>query len=131
MAFNMLTTPVAYISSWLLDPFAVNVKDSTPGTDRTELKFYCYYQFGYATGSRSDAQRPATRLRGYLYAIYSVGPIATERPPWIRDMMIGTRDPVALASYAGQVYDPSNGTISWGRIIRTNKGYTTADEFKL
>ena len=63
MSYNRLTTPVAYITSWLLDPFAVNVKDITPGTDRTELKFYCYYQFGYPTNCRSDPDRVFARKR--------------------------------------------------------------------
>ena len=131
MSYNRLTTPVAYITSWLLDPFAVNVKDITPGTDRTELKFYCYYQFGYPTNCRSDPDRVFARKRSYLYGIYSVGPIATERDPWLGKMVMGSNDPATLKSYAGQIYDPSNGSISWGRIIRTNKGYMSGDELKL
>lgn len=127
-AYNRLTTPVAYITSWLLDPFAVNVKDITPGTDRTELKFYCYYQFGYPTKCRSDADRVIAKQRGYLYGIYSVGPVATERAPWLGAMVKGSNNAATLESYSGQIYDPSNGTRSWGRIIRTNKGYMTSSE---
>jgi type II secretory pathway pseudopilin PulG len=118
--YRQLTTPVAYITSWLNDPFAkwarVTPGDTRPS--REEMKYYHYENFvvDRAAGA-TIAGRPEAFGRGSLY---SIGPTALESTPWIANML-GFGGPAAL----GNIYDPTNGTVSVGKIFRTNKGILT------
>lgn len=143
VAYSRMTTPTAYMTSVTSDPFAIFVKDINPNTNRDELKYYYYTNtkvFEYPTApkyqkSRNWPKRDAGAARGYTFGLYSVGPTATERSPFAEDMPAGpgtypnqTSTPYTSDDLMGMLYDPTNGTVSVGRIARTNKGIMGANE---
>jgi len=112
VAYSLLTTPIAYITTAPSDPFLVT-KDTNIRLSLYEFRT-C---FGFTTGTWANL-----KLRGFRWAVNSIGPYV------VRD----TGDPAMNAvlnatSPAAQtfVYDPTNGTKSKGFIIRTNKGEYT------
>ncbi|MBM3335447.1 hypothetical protein FJY63_12365, partial [Candidatus Sumerlaeota bacterium] len=128
--YRQLTTPVAYITSWLSDPFARFPKIDTDGrSSREEMAYYVYQNYvpDRAAGSPTLAIQRAF-ARGYIWGFYSVGPIPMSITPWFSEMLGRT---VPVADSLGCIYDPTNGTVSRGRIHRTNKGILTASELAL
>ena len=126
--FNQLTTPIAYMTGWLSDPFG---KFPPEGIQREESKFYYYETYlddvyperGQAGDGYHDAH-----ARGYVWAAYSVGPLGLEEIPWLPWMLQGTDGGYTLDFAMGGVYDSTNGTKSKGKIYRTNKGELTGGE---
>ena len=59
--------------------------------------------------------------------LYSLGPTGVEGQPWIEDMLIGGNNATAFPTgrMIDNIYDPTNGTVSRGKIYRTNKGLLT------
>jgi prepilin-type N-terminal cleavage/methylation domain-containing protein len=113
-AHAKLTTPIAYLSSFLMDPFYV---ESSQGTRMGRV-----YEFrSHNDFSATDYAR--CRLRGYIWGVNSIGPVTVRRTsdndPSMQDVLRGIAP--------GFVYDPTNGTVSKGFIIRTNKGEYTFD----
>jgi hypothetical protein len=127
----LFITPVAYMTSYLSDPFALHTKDINGTTRRDEQKFY-YYCNSYipAGGARNAAKRNAAKRSGYTYGFFSMGPVAVEHPPYPEDLLQGapSNNAAQVALFCGRLYDPTNGTVSDGRIVRTNKGYYTGAE---
>jgi len=120
-AYKFLTTPVAYISSLPTDPFVNEQKTrDTGGGYRTEGNFYYLNCFVHGTtnGWGGDVMMDFLNSKGYTYYQSSVGPSRTEDAPWPEDMLSGGATPLNLTN----MYDPTNGTVSHGRIARTNKG---------
>jgi prepilin-type N-terminal cleavage/methylation domain-containing protein len=119
--FVQLTTPVAYITSWLRDPFG---SFPAEGEAREESKFYFYQTFipGTFQTVATDVME-ADYAAGYTWVIYSVGPKRTEEEPWAPQILVGMWYTVDVAT--GGVYDASNGTVSKGKLYRTNKGELT------
>lgn len=139
ITWSRLTTPTSYITSVASDPFAIYVKDINPGTDRSELKYYYYTctkvtTFPNGNTSRNAPKRNAAAGRGYNWGLYSVGPMGTERAPFCEDMTAGPGSyPGGTTNYTpgdlmSMLYDPTNGSVSWGRIARTNKGVMEGGE---
>ncbi|MCX7011974.1 MAG: hypothetical protein NTW86_05305 [Candidatus Sumerlaeota bacterium] len=65
--------------------------------------------------------------RGVTWALYSIGPARRVQPPGgggnIQQFMARDPDvPPLTAKYPGRAYDPTNGTESFGWIIRSNMG---------
>ncbi|MBN1518035.1 prepilin-type N-terminal cleavage/methylation domain-containing protein [Candidatus Sumerlaeota bacterium] len=122
--YIQLTTPIAYISTFFPDVFV----DKSTATDqygvfRPELQYYHYDQFQLPRAD--DAQDAGWHQGGYdngfIWSLYSVGPQHFEGTPWVPDMY----DPYSSAIYPekiANIYDPTNGTVSHGKIYRTNKG---------
>jgi prepilin-type N-terminal cleavage/methylation domain-containing protein len=122
--YALLTTPVAYLSSFIHDPFPAQAGVSDEqGVYRDEGKFYFYVNYVKfpAGGSRETAWCEPLRARGYLWSVYSCGPARVESQPWIEVMLLNPDAPESL----GNVYDATNGTVSRGKIYRTNKGVLT------
>jgi type II secretion system protein G len=103
--FYDLTTPVAYITSLPRDPFSDNVKSVDPNDSRVAA-FYVM-----ASGSDNN---PVVGLRVPCYSLISIGP---DR----RDNASG-QDKFPLNT-SFNVYDPTNGTISDGDIMRLGGNY--------
>ena len=124
--YRQLTTPIAYITSWLNDPFGRWPKGDERISSRAEMAYYAYVNFlpERAAGSPSAGTREAF-ARGYVWSLYSVGPMAMTVSPWIAEMLGRT---APLADSLGNIYDPTNGTVSKGQIYRTNKGILTGGE---
>lgn len=105
--WNQLTTPVAYITKYPLDPF--------------QHPPYC---FDYGLYSNRPTQ---SAIYGYIragitYVFLSIGPDKTLDYNWSISGETGYDLNQQIIEWS---YDPTNGTISRGDIIRTNKGFSS------
>jgi len=113
-AYNRFTTPVAYITSVPRDPFSVNVNvyNITSGAYKgSSLDHYEYQHCEVLARMRQFYGK------GYVWYLRSVGPDRVVGAPMIHDMVVN-KNPA-------NVYDPTNGTVSYGEIHLTNKGFYT------
>ena len=126
-----LTTPVAYLSTvGFIDPFAL-YKENDPlvGTS-----FYSYHRVlawpyppnlprnNWPPEESTDAALPNGNpgaLRKYgQWRLISIGPDRVYLPPgWQQVYSSGRRD--LVYQMVETLYDPTNGTVSWGNISRT------------
>ena len=121
-AQSKLTTPIAYITSVPPDPFR-NVgwlgADWGIPASYEAMPFYLYtnYNCKYLNARMQTADR-----MGYVWSLQSVGPSRKGAGTMVK-VLIG--EVSTLPWQTTSAYDPSNGTVSWGWIIRTNKGIFT------
>jgi len=101
-AQSKLTTPIAYMTTILRDPFLERRFDPA---NRWE---YVYHDYTCHNG----AKFALAKAMGYTFGIMSRGP-GLEGPGGMQAIITGSN---------GCAYDPTNGTVSYGSIIRTNKG---------
>jgi len=121
-----LTTPVAYTTGFLYDPFVgqgrFNRQSGGNTVLATGLKGKLYQYETYGAPCLPALYREANAM-GYNWSIYSNGP-ARLYNGIIQKILIGDiagEEPRKTVS----AYDPTNGTISMGWIIRTDKGIFT------
>lgn len=121
--FAWVTTPVAYITSVPMDPFA-------KGKERDELDGgrpnWDTYDMVTWNGNRNDDPwtfSHAWRCNGF-------GPDYTNQYGGGRNSFNGVNLGGTYATFPNYVYDPTNGTVSWGDVIRvgprvptTTRGY--------
>jgi prepilin-type N-terminal cleavage/methylation domain-containing protein len=114
-----LTTPIAYISSVIYDVF-----QSDRGKDRNGDNYNPWGQRGVFHYSGTPWFKDADLLntRGLGYAWISMGPnkiwdFSLETPYWTSSI-----NNAAMWEGPQILYDPSNGTTSYGDIRATNKG---------
>jgi len=108
--WKQLSTPVAYMTSFPTDPFTSAGGAIAEGGVYRPYRGYWYWN--YQEEVSSEAQIAGN---GYLYVIRSWGPIKEGRSPWEYEIL---RNELAV-----NIYDSTNGTVSWGFIMRTNKGF--------
>lgn len=109
-----LTTPVAYMSSIAKDPFGDGWVDvSVLGSTAVDVKYKTYDLLTFNDPDAFETlvyKSDLVVLKGFpesmLWILASQGPDGT----------------VGLHTAVGLVYDPSNGTVSEGDIIRTGPG---------
>jgi prepilin-type N-terminal cleavage/methylation domain-containing protein len=97
-----MTTPVAYLTSIPLDPFGGTKEPDDPYAQMNVSRDYWYWTEAWALRQGSYAK----------WALYSKGPDrrwAFTGPPGVLEV----DDPYTYA------YDPTNGTVSIGNIVRT------------
>jgi len=125
--YQQLTTPVSYMSSFLSDPFGKFPKGSSGVTNREEMKFYFLDTFIWSPYQPSGFKsiNEINLSKGFVWDVYSVGPQGVEDPPWIPYMLADPKGTNALQN----VYDSTNGTMSRGKIYRTNKGIVDGSTF--
>jgi len=118
-SFSMLTTPVAYMTSIIYSVFPSKNRPHGSEIGRPEL-------YAYDGKSSSDGR---TRFGPYwepeLTAIGLYYFIVTAGPDLFTDFNYGTAELIGIdqrTGYTSMVYDPTNGTISGGDVIATNKG---------
>jgi len=114
---SYLTTPVAYLTS--LPPDVFIVKGRVRGGAFEMYEYTPWYTTFYCP--TQGAWLDITKSKGYVWVMYSLGPARQANSVGIVNMLNGTytiTDPTQNA-YS---YDPSNGTVSLGWIVRTNKG---------
>jgi prepilin-type N-terminal cleavage/methylation domain-containing protein len=108
-----LTTPISYISSYPLDPFYVynaplDINNANLGKNPNPVRaFYEYSNSKYASSDPTTIQVFQKAYGGYR--IWSGGPDHVRRDIYLR----------TPATNSMRVYDPTNGTTSWGDIWRT------------
>jgi prepilin-type N-terminal cleavage/methylation domain-containing protein len=116
---SKLTTPIAYITSILFDPFRDRRQDPGFGSST----FYIYHNF-YPPPARTLVVGGGTldhvyirriAARGAVWHIYSVGPDGDHRN--------GFPNNSSVREYLA--YDPSNGSVSPGNINRWGPGNVT------
>ena len=129
-AWNQITTPVGYIGSIPNDPFALDSYVQINANGVEERRFEPMFQYNV---NRAMSPEPATIIaerftdalaQGYYWDMYSHGPTRIGTMPWPMHMFswaINKRDDYT----PNNIYDASNGTISHGMIIRSNKGHYT------
>ena len=106
-AQSCLTTPIGYLSGFVLDPFR---RRTGGGADRHGLFVYQ----SYLAEAGLDEYLDRVRARDFCWSLLGNGPVAGEYESIVR-LLSGEGDPATI-------YDPTNGAISEGYIVRTNKG---------
>ncbi|OPZ20360.1 MAG: Type II secretion system protein G precursor [candidate division BRC1 bacterium ADurb.BinA364] len=113
LAYSKMTTPVAYMTSFPRDPFQFGAQNNV----REEAEFQFQTSHSYST---NNWEKP--RYRGYFWVINSLGPALGRTGPTILGVLRGKTNVNQTF-----VYDGTNGTVSMGFIIRTNKGEYVVD----
>ena len=120
IAWQFLTTPVAYISSIPIDPFA----RAPSGLQLAGSTILVHYVFNTnANPNERFGTLGAMREAGFTWYMYSPGPALTEsRVPWPDHLLAATSPNYNAYEPKERVYNASNGTLSAGWIIRSNQG---------
>ena len=125
LAYQALTTPVAFMTSIPRDPFTEKGSKGSKGQDDHRVVF----KYMRIT-EKTNRGNTLCREKGYGWILGSLGPSMRLTPP--SDPTAGSTSPrsiVAGLSAGIWVYDSSNGTMSFGQIIRTSKGAYTGAEW--
>ncbi|MEO8377675.1 MAG: prepilin-type N-terminal cleavage/methylation domain-containing protein [Candidatus Sumerlaeota bacterium] len=135
--FAKMTTPIAYLTSSIKDPFTFGsfkfdrtLTNGRPGG--LEYWYDDYNQWaGFPDSELNGAYKRFGNIRGNLYfwSLGSAGPAKSTMPMWYAlDNPSTSTDPITLANSNGHIlhpYDPTNGTLSEGFVARTSKGVFT------
>jgi len=105
-SWRQLTTPVAYLTRVFLDPYSTKMGPQTP------------FDYGIQRNRPSPTQRDGWAAASVAWAMLSVGPDRRTQWDWgtFGEVGYNLADQMALATY-----DPTNGTLSTGDIIRTSR----------
>ena len=133
---SLYTTPIAYITTILKDPFVENV--GTYYNRSTGMLFnpdmeQIYMYDTYDAGSRFSMINKPNRQMAVTWALGSRGPSRMLYFGNNNQMGSGLSGDFDIQDYRGtpgniksqfpsMFYDPTNGTMSLGVIVRTNKG---------
>jgi len=124
----VLTTPISYISTIPRDPFTEKGRVASSGSGQGAKSRTFIYETSEITNDNGNSD--ITFRRGYTWWLQSYGPTRSRRHPasgivvWSEGILNG------LAKFGPMVYDPTNGTVSFGFILRTNKGVFDGSEWK-
>lgn len=129
-SYAQLTTPVAYLTSTLRDPFTAGGCDFDRQGQQAAPQGFPYWYDDYTAweslfGTSNSGYHPSyTRMKriyedGYIWSMSSAGP---ERKTMMMWFALNGVDPASAQGHIVFAYDPSNGTISEGFVGRTNKG---------
>jgi len=119
--WTQLTTPVAYLTSFLADPFVLGNKTNMQSGALSPTTLYEYQTYLWSNPNLpSPGPQPNSNSRVYLrrsvtWSLMSVGP---SRMDASAENALSAQTDVGI----NLMYDPTNGTMSQGLIIRTNKG---------
>jgi len=129
--YRQLTTPVAYITTFPIDAFKGDYRgDLNPNDPLKFRQLYDYRRtFPSQVGGRTTLNEIATgyninaAVKPTSWLLYSPGPdreqnINTKRVAQGTEPAKGFGDPVGEWPY----YDPTNGTVSYGDIVRAREG---------
>ena len=124
-----LTTPVAYLTSIPRDPFLVKggLSSEGQGFDAELFRYVAQVHSIIDQQAKNNSARRAKEA-GFIWGLGSFGPSRN------KSHLDGATANLAgiLAGKDGTfIYDPSNGTVSRGYIIRTNKGELQASQLNL
>ena len=115
IAYSLLTSPVAFITSIPKDPFQIGHSLLGGGRQEDEFQFQASNKFN--TGNWG-----IPRMRGYNWVFASHGPALRRTGPVIRNVLRGN-----TAVERTFFYDATNGVKSEGFLFRTNKGEAFVD----
>ena len=116
-----ITTPIAYITTIPQDAFPAIA--GSYGLETRHLDTYDYYDWESDKREGEDRQNST---RGHMWRLASSGPDLYQAFGIERETLISEfPDP---RDFGGVEYDPSNGTMSWGDIIRLGPKYGDPDK---
>ena len=121
--YAKLTTPIAYITTIPIDPFVVK------GREGTWTKKVFDYQV-FVSGDKVNNTFGICFSRGYTWNLQTVGPSRNDVNPYGGNAKIVNPHKVLSGEFPCHVYDSTNGTVSLGYIMRTNKGIYTGAEWE-
>jgi len=128
---NWLTTPVAYISAVPRDPFREKGEIASTNWIRSTADYtYASNTCAALVEDFPDTATARAAMQGFTWLLWSIGPsrrVDLMQPQPVNDDYDWQ---IALGQFAmapkypavGGIYDPSNGSVSMGWIMRTNKG---------
>ena len=132
---SKLTTPVAYMTSILPDPFVEKGFMKKEGADpaegtRNTFDYDALHSSPLLFGiGNLGTKKNACYSKGYRWVLTSLGPAKTNATPEKPTNALDCWE--ILAPKKGlSVYDPTNGTVSFGFIMRTNKGVYTGQDYR-
>lgn len=139
--FGQLTSPIAYLTSPPLDPFVnvgqrIDLRNSNINNfDQTEPELRWYnYESVRSTAALISIQQAVNEAPSLKWTLDSLGPtknrsfeVSTGGEILLADPIISAgkiEEPSSSAffGYPDGVYDPTNGTLSFGIIVRSNFG---------
>jgi prepilin-type N-terminal cleavage/methylation domain-containing protein len=131
--WSQLTTPIAYITSIPKDPFCGGRTFTQAYVFWAAYETFDYKVFAYTHRQpNQDYLLDLIRNNGYQWSLTSRGPSMQSgfyRPKAMFGGPYENGDPKIWDPYeigtdilVGGIYDATNGTVSYGQIIRTNKG---------
>ncbi len=138
--YNLMTTPVAFVTTIPQDPFYVS-EFTGRQTDPRDYRIRAFYTFNTINWRLSKGywhtwKWRASHQKGHVWGLQGVGPgkVPRENPPYVQSVLadatyvrvVGTRHNIGPFPGCDGIYDPTNGTISTGRMYRTNKGIIRA-----
>ena len=120
IAWLLLTTPIAYISSIPYDPFSNTTADL--GADSRIRSHYVFNT--NANPNERFGGLGLMREMGYIWYMYSPGPGLTESvAPWPDHLLAATHPNNSSYHPTDRIYTSSNGVKSEGWIVNSNKGF--------
>ncbi len=130
--WSFWTTPIAYMSSIPSDPFAITGKLNNNASNALFITMDNRYLFTTTVNHRIDHVSidnltKAAEAFSVKWLLYSWGPsrrrVAADKPAVdIMKVVAHVPSTGTQNNYPDALYDASNGTTSYGWIIRTNKG---------
>jgi type II secretion system protein G len=127
-SYHMITTPVAYMTTIPRDPFYMSQGGTPTGIANKTIAY-----FEYSEENLEDQRNPSKareiQSSGCGFVIISMGPDRQGDFGWSGAEWRSVGDNVPWPGpYGGgtnrcNMYDPTNGTVSIGDIIRSRKGY--------
>ena len=123
--YSRMTTPVSFISSIPINPFADHPTIGKTG-NMNQTRSYIYHSVSAQTAQGVDMGAPYEDAAavGVTFLLYSKGPsrrYSVDPSQGADSIRAGARIESANA-YPDLIYDASNGTLSFGYMIRTNLG---------
>lgn len=111
---NVLTTPVAYITTM---PYNIFVNKKVAGANYQRYR----YMAEATLALYSSSTDPLFERTGKMWAVWTAGPDMVDNQG--QNLLFGlawllTRPPFGATIFHGGLYDPTNGTISGGDIVR-------------
>ncbi len=124
--YSHLTTPIAYMTSIPLDPF-LSVSGGIGGARESKYFKYESMQKYTAEGTPPDLYEQIKGKTGVSWICWSFGPMRSWGFPGgsasgIAGFFLKQPDTATVAKYPSLAYDPTNGTISFGWLIRSSRG---------
>jgi len=126
--YAQITTPISYMTSIPKDPFIEKGSIDKGGVLKMDRK-YIQYTTSFAVRDQDRADRSGARGRNYTWMLHSPGPTHNETRPADPSMRMQATS-ICAGSQGLWIYDATNGTVSHGMIIRTNKGFFDGGEYK-
>lgn len=123
-AQSHLTTPVAYLTQILLNPFPLDKATMNTMYYGDYYVYCCYWSKCILVYGQNNALTwpRMVKERGLTWSLHSVGPMRFA-DDYFWNAMSGQTGNVSI-------YDPTNGVMSYGYISRTNKGELSMSDYR-